>query len=206
MNELFNTLKDIILHFLPYKEKESEALDKFISAANQEKQIPYQPAYYFARATGHRYATGREVQLIMNTRNPLMTIWMYKNVNRSQSVVRFNDDGQAEVTDRAGYLTRGILLIIDIIFSWLFLVTASWALNDTVRLLNAVKNMTVTATLMLNSTVSVLAAIILAFILLMTAFVWRDVLNARYFADYYNANRCQPGDIHTEIFPLKPDN
>lgn len=38
MNELFNTLKDIILHFLPNKEKESEALDKFISAANQESK------------------------------------------------------------------------------------------------------------------------------------------------------------------------
>lgn len=183
-------LLDMASRFLPDKKAEREALEKFLILWRREGHDPLLAEYYFAQATGHRYASYREIQFIMNTTEPLKTLWMYKRVNRSQSVVRFNGEGQAETTDRARWRTRCILIAIDIAFVLLFLFTSSSTLNDMTIFLDAFRHMTVSATLMLSLTASILEVIISVLILLMTAFVWWDVLNARYFADFYNANRC----------------
>ena len=184
-----DVLLDMASRFLPDKKAEGEALEKFLLLWRQEEHDPHLAEYYFARATGHRYATYREIQLMMKTKEPLKTIWMYKSVNRSQRVVRFNDEGRVEITDRARWKTRGILAVIDIFFLVIFLFALPSALNDIAILLIAVKSTTVSATLMLSLTTSIVAVIVSTLIILMSAFAWWDVLNAEYFADFYNANR-----------------
>lgn len=182
-------LLDMASRFLPDKKAESEALEKFLLLWRQESHDTHLAVHYFARATGHRYATYREILLMMKTKEPLKTVWMYKSVNRSQSVVRFNDEGRVEITDRARWKTRCTLAAIDIFFVVVFLFASSWSLNNIAMLLSAVKSTTISATLMLSLTTSIVEVIVSALILLMSAFVWWDVLNAEYFADFYNANR-----------------
>ncbi|WP_237932533.1 hypothetical protein [Buttiauxella sp. S19-1] len=184
-----DVLLDMVSWFLPDKKAESEGLEKFLILWHQEGHDPHLATHYFARATGHRYATYREIQLIMNTREPVTTIWMYKSVNRSQSVVRFNNEGRAEITDRARWKTRYILAVIDIFFVVVFLFALPSALNNIAMLLSAVKSTMISATLMFSLTTSIVALIVSALILLMSAFAWWDVLNAGYFADFYNTNR-----------------
>lgn len=114
---------------------------------------------------------------------------MYKSVNCSQSVVRFNDEGWVEITDRARWRTRCTLAAIDIFFVVVFLFASSWPLNNIAMLLNAVKSASVSAALMLSLTTTLVEVIVSALILLMSVFVWWDVLNAVYFSDFYNAKR-----------------
>ncbi|EBF8291566.1 hypothetical protein FGZ55_07810 [Salmonella enterica subsp. enterica] len=144
MGELINTLLSLISSNFFNKKSENEALEKFLLIFSQPNHDPRLVEYYFALATRHRYAKYNEILLMMNTRYPLVTIWMYKSINRIQSVVLFRDDGMAEITSQAGLRAIFSLLFIDIIFITAFLLCTMWVANDVSVIYNAIGHSEIT--------------------------------------------------------------
>ncbi|EBR5127165.1 TPA: hypothetical protein N3D02_002530 [Salmonella enterica subsp. enterica serovar Essen] len=189
MGELINTLLSLISSNFFNKKSENEALEKFLLIFSQPNHDPRLVEYYFALATRHRYAKYNEILLMMNTRYPLVTIWMYKSINRIQSVVLFRDDGMAEITSQAGLRAIFSLLFIDIIFITAFLLCTMWVANDVSVIYNAIGHSEITFFMLCNAIGSGLGATVSFLILSMTAYGWWEITSARPFVDYYNSHR-----------------
>lgn len=189
MGELINTLLSLISSNFFNKKSENEALEKFLLIFSQPNHDPRLVEYYFALATRHRYAKYHEILLMMNTRYPLATIWMYKSINRIQSVVLFRDDGMAEITSQAGLRAIFSLLFIDIIFITAFLLCTMWVANDISVIYNAIGHSEITFFMLCNAIGSGLGAMVSFLILSMTAYGWWEITSARPFVDYYNSHR-----------------
>ncbi|MBB3322045.1 hypothetical protein [Atlantibacter sp. RC6] len=189
MSELINTLLSLISSNFFNKKSENEALEKFLVIFSQPNHDPRLVEYYFALATRHRYAKYHEILLIMNTRYPLATIWMYKSINRIQSVVLFRDDGMAEITSQAGWRAKSSLLVIDIFFATTFLLCTMWGANDISVIYNAIGHSEITYSMLCNAIGSGIGAMVSFLILSMTAYGWWEIINARPFVDYYNSHR-----------------
>jgi hypothetical protein len=189
MGELINTLLSLISSNFFNKKSESEALEKFLLTFFQPNHDPRLVEYYFALATRHRYAKYHEILLMMNTRYPLATIWMYKSINRIQSVVEFTDGGAIEITSQTGWLTKSSLLVIDIFFATTFLLCTMWGANDISVIYNAIGHSGITFSMLCNAIGSGIGAMVSFLILSMTAYGWWEIINARPFVDYYNLHR-----------------
>lgn len=189
MGELINKLLSLISSNFFNKKSENEALEKFLLIFSQPNHDPRLVEYYFALATRHRYAKYHEILLMMNTRYPLATIWMYKSINRIQSVVLFRDDGMAEITSQAGLRAIFSLLFIDIIFITAFLLCTMWVANDVSVIYNAIGHSEITFFMLCNAIGSGLGATVSFLILSMTAYGWWEITSARPFVDYYNSHR-----------------
>ncbi|EDW0374386.1 hypothetical protein QF88_001315 [Salmonella enterica subsp. houtenae] len=189
MGELINTLLSLISSNFFNKKSENEALEKFLLIFSQQNHDPRLVEYYFALATRHRYAKYHEILLMMNTRYPLATIWMYKSINRIQSVVLFRDNGIAEITSRAGLRAIFSLLFIDIIFITAFLLCTMWVANDVSVIYNAIGHSEITFSMLCNAIGSSIGAMASFLILSMTAYGWWEIINARPFVEYYNSHR-----------------
>lgn len=189
MGEFINTLLSLISSNFFNKKSESEALEKFLLTFSQPNHDPQLVEYYFALATRHRYAKYHEIILMMNTRYPLATIWMYKSINRIQSVVQFRDNGIAEITSQAGLRAIFSLLFIDIIFITAFLLCTMWVANDVSIIYNAIGHSEITFSMLCNAIGSSIGAMASFLILSMTAYGWWEIINARPFVEYYNSHR-----------------
>lgn len=189
MGELINKLLSLISSNFFNKKSENEALEKFLLIFSQPNHDPRLVEYYFALATRHRYAKYHEILLMMNTRYPLATIWMYKSVNRIQSVVLFRDDGMAEITPKARWREIFSLLFIDIIFITAFLLCTMWVANDVSVIYNAIGHSEITFSMLCNAIGSGIGAMVSFLILSMTTYGWWEIINARPFVNYYNSHR-----------------
>lgn len=189
MGELINTLLSLISSNFFNKKSENEALEKFLLIFSQPNHDPRLVEYYFALATRHRYAKYHEILLMMNTRYPLATIWMYKSVNRIQTVVEFTDGGAIEITSQTGWLAKSSLLVIDIFFATTFLLCTMWGANDIGVIYNAIGHSEITFFMLCNAIGSGIGAMVSFLILSMTAYGWWEIINARPFVDYYNLHR-----------------
>ncbi|EAA7108096.1 hypothetical protein EWJ91_10615 [Salmonella enterica subsp. enterica serovar Ouagadougou] len=189
MGEFINTLLSLISSNFFNKKSESEALEKFLLTFSQPNHDPRLVEYYFALATRHRYAKYHEIILMMNTRYPLATIWMYKSINRIQSVVQFTDDRAVEITSQTGWLAKSSLLVIDIFFATAFLLCTMWGANDISVIYNAIGHSEITFFMLCNAIGSGIGAMVSFLILSMTAYGWWEIINARPFVDYYNSHR-----------------
>ncbi|EBX2983718.1 hypothetical protein DRM22_22590 [Salmonella enterica subsp. enterica serovar Glostrup] len=189
MGELINTLLSLISSNFFNKKSENEALEKFLLIFSQPNHDPQLVEYYFALATRHRYAKYHEIILMMNTRYPLATIWMYKSVNRIQTVVQFTDDRAVEITSQTGWLAKSSLLVIDIFFATAFLLCTMWGANDISVIYNAIGHSEITFFMLCNAIGSGIGAMVSFFILSITAYGWWEIINARPFVDYYNSHR-----------------
>lgn len=189
MSEFINTLLSLISSNFFNKKSESEALEKFLFTFSQPNHAPRLVEYYFALATRHRYAKYHEIILMMNTRYPLETIWMYKSVNRIQQVVQFSDYRAIEITSQTGWLVRSSLLVIDIFFATAFLLCTMWGANDISIIYNAIGHSEITFSMLCNSIGSGIGAMVSFLILSMTAYGGWEIINARPFVAYYNSHR-----------------
>ena len=189
MGDLINKLLSLISPTFFNKKSENEALEKFLLIFSQPNHDPRLVEYYFALATRHRYAKYYEILLMMNTRYPLATIWMYKSINCIQSVVLFRDDGMAEITSQVGLRAIFSLLFIDIIFITAFLLFTMWVANDVSVIYNAIGHSEITFFMLCNAIGSGIGAMVSFLILSMTAYGWWEITSARPFVDYYNSHR-----------------
>lgn len=189
MGEFINTLLSLISSNFFNKKSESEALEKFLLTFSQPNHDPRLVEYYFALATRHRYAKYHEIILMMNTRYPLETIWMYKSINRIQSVVEFTDGGAVEITSQTGWLAKSSLLVIDIFFATTFLLCTMWGANDISVIYNAIGHSEITFFMLCNAIGSGIGAVLSFLLLSMTAYGWWEIINARLFVNYYNSHR-----------------
>lgn len=189
MGELINKLLSLISSNFFNKKSENEALEKFLLIFSQPNHDPRLVEYYFALATRHRYAKYHEILLMMNTRYPLATIWMYKSVNRIQTVVQFTDDRAVEITSQTGWLAKFSLLVIDIFFATTFLLCTMWGANDIGVIYNAIGHSEITFSMLCNSIGSGIGAVLSFLLLSMTAYGWWEIINARPFVEYYNSHR-----------------
>ncbi|WP_080150304.1 hypothetical protein [Salmonella enterica] len=187
--ELINKLLSLISSNFFNKKSENEALKKFLLIFSQPNHDPRLVEYYFALATRHRYAKYHEILLMMNTRYPLATIWMYKSVNRIQTVVQFTDDRAVEITSQTGWLAKFSLLVIDIFFATTFLLCTMWGANDIGVIYNAIGHSEITFSMLCNSIGSGIGAVLSFLLLSMTAYGWWEIINARPFVEYYNSHR-----------------
>ena len=126
---------------------------------------------------------------MMNTCYPLATIWMYKSVNRIQTVVQFTDDRAVEITSQTGWLAKSSLLVIDIFFTIAFLLCAKWVANDINVIYNAIGHSEITFFMLLNAIGSGLGSVVSLLLLSMTVYGWWEIINARSFVNYYNSHR-----------------
>lgn len=189
MSEFINTLLSLISSNFFNKKSENEALEKFLLTFSQPNHDPRLVEYYFALATRHRYAKYHEIIFMMNTCYPLATIWMYKSVNRIQSVVLFRDDGVAEITAQTGWIAKISLLIIDVFFITTLLLCTMWVANNISVIYNAIDHSKITF-FMLCDIIALGSGAMISFLMLsMTAYGWWEIINARPFADYYNSHR-----------------
>ncbi|HHK9580003.1 hypothetical protein OGV36_20870 [Citrobacter sp. Cb008] len=189
MGELINTLLSLISSNFFNKKSENEALEKFLLIFSQPNHDPRLVEYYFALATRHRYAKYHEIILMMNTCYPLATIWMYKSVNRIQTVVQFTDDRAVEITSQTGWLAKSSLLVIDIFFTIAFLLCTKWVANDINVIYNAIGHSEITFFMLLNAIGSGLGSVVSLLLLSMTVYGWWEIINARSFVNYYNSHR-----------------
>ncbi|WP_194207178.1 hypothetical protein [Superficieibacter sp. 1612_C1] len=189
MGEFINTLLSLISSNFFNKKSENEALEKFLLTFSQPNHDPRLVEYYFALATRHRYAKYHEILLMMNTRYPLATIWMYKSINRIQSVVLFKDDGMAEMTSQTGWVAKLSLLVIDIFFTITFLLCTKWVANDINVIYNAIGNSEITLSMLRDAIGLGIGAVVSFLLLSMTIYGWWEITSARPFVDYYNSHR-----------------
>ncbi|CAH6663039.1 hypothetical protein [Pseudocitrobacter vendiensis] len=196
MGELINTLLSLISSNFFNKKSESEALEKFLLTFSQPNHDPRLVEYYFALATRHRYAKYHEILLMMNTHYPLATIWMYKSINRIQSVVEFTDDDAVEITSQTGWLAKSSLLVIDIFFTIAFLLFIKWVANDISVIYNAIGHSEITFSMLRNVIGSGIGAMVSFLILSMTTYGWWEIINARPFVNYYNSHRSNTTDTN----------
>lgn len=189
MGELINTLLSIISSSFFNKKSENEALEKFLIIFSQPNHDPRLVEYYFSLATRHRYAKYHEILLMMKTRYPLVTIWMYKSINRIQQVVQFNDDGMAKITSQTGWLAKSSLLIIDVFFTVAFLLFTMWAANDINVIYNAIGHSEITFSMLRDAIGSGIGATASLLIISMSVYGWWEIFSARPFVDYYNSHR-----------------
>jgi len=189
MSEFINTFLSLISSNFFNKKSENEALEKFLLIFSQPNHNPRLVEYYFALATRHRYAKYHEIILMMNTHYPLVTIWMYKSVNRIQTVVQFIDDSAVEITSQTGWLTKFSLFVIDILFTVAFLLCTKWVANDINVIYNAIGHSEITFFMLCNAIGSGIGAMVSFLLLSMTAYGWWEIINARPFVNYYNSHR-----------------
>lgn len=189
MGELINTLLSLISSNFFNKKSENEALEKFLLIFSRQNHDPRLVEYYFALATRHRYAKYHEILLMMNTRYPLATIWMYKSINRIQTVVQFTDDRAVEITSQTGWLAKSSLLVIDIFFIIVFLLCTKWVVNDINVIYNAIGHSEITFFMLLNTIGSGIGSVVSLLLLSMTTYGWWEIINARPFVEYYNLHR-----------------
>lgn len=126
---------------------------------------------------------------MMNTRYPLATIWMYKSVNRIQTVVQFTDDRAVEITSQTGWLAKFSLLVIDIFFATTFLLCTMWGANNIGVIYNAIGHSEITFSMLCNSIGSGIGVVLSFLLLSMTTYGWWEIINARPFVEYYNSHR-----------------
>lgn len=189
MGELINKLLSLISSNFFNKKSENEALEKFLLIFSQPNHDPRLVEYYFALATRHRYAKYHEILLMMNTRYPLATIWMYKSVNRIQTVVQFTDDRAVEITSQTGWLAKFSLLVIDIFFATTFLLCTMWGANNIGVIYNVIGHSEITFSMLCNSIGSGIGVVLSFLLLSMTTYGWWEIINARPFVEYYNSHR-----------------
>ncbi|URN99614.1 hypothetical protein NB069_01610 [Leclercia adecarboxylata] len=189
MGELINTLLSLISSNFFNKKSENEALEKFLFIFSQPNHDPRLVEYYFALATRHRYSKYHEILLMMNTRYPLATIWMYKSINRIQSVVLFRDDGMAEITSQTGWGAKFSLLVIDIFFVTTFLLCTMWGTNAISLIYKALSHSELTFFMLCKAIGSGIGAVLSFLLLSVTAYGWWEIINARLFVNYYNLHR-----------------
>lgn len=196
MGELIYTFLSSIFSGYFNKKSANEALEKFLTTFSQPNHDPRLVEYFFALATHHRYGKYNEILLMMNTRYPLATIWMFKDVNRIMPVVKFKEDGTAEVTSRTGWLTKIQLFFVTILFAITLVFGTTWIINDIISIYKIIGHSEITYTMVRNVLMSGCISVSSFFVLSLAVYCVWEIEGARPFVEYYNSHRNNSVQTH----------